>query len=198
MGEDVGEPPENSQPAPPVESSATGPTRKRTLVVTGLVATAVAVLVASTVIWFAGRPAPAVKRIAQIPTLVTSTTTAKESRSDYRRIAVYHCRKGTLYPQCKGKVITTEQRERLRLALLALPQVEEVVFRDAHQAFESLARDGFDVRPFRLEDMPESFQVYLKPGAEYRMVARIADAMPGVANVIGRHCILTIFCSGAI
>ncbi|MFI6537394.1 permease-like cell division protein FtsX [Nonomuraea sp. NPDC050547] len=91
-------------------------------------------------------------------------------------------------PSCEGEAITKEQRLAVRRALLSAPWVETLVFEDQREAFKNFQADDLISesvkKVVRVQDMPESFRVKIRPGADYKSLIAEVKAMPGVVQVV--------------
>ncbi|WP_433249066.1 permease-like cell division protein FtsX [Streptosporangium sp. CA-135522] len=111
------------------------------------------------------------------------------------RVSVFFCKHGDPWPSCAGEGITETERENLRRALQARPEVESLTFEDRQQAWEDFQRQYKDddpelARAIVPEDLPESFRVRIKPDADPAAVARAASELPGVSTSVDQACAL--------
>ncbi|GII77793.1 hypothetical protein Sru01_27750 [Sphaerisporangium rufum] len=109
--------------------------------------------------------------------------------SDRPEVAVFLCKDDDAFPGCAGGAITAAERENLQRAMTTRPEVESVAFEDRKLAWESFRRRfpkyADEVRP---EDMPESFRLQLRPGANIPAVAQALSELPGVSNSVDQSC----------
>ncbi|MEZ0077039.1 permease-like cell division protein FtsX [Planotetraspora sp. GP83] len=111
--------------------------------------------------------------------------------SDRPKVAVFLCKDSDFWPGCKGGAVTEIERENIRRALEARPDVESVAYEDQRQAYENLRRDNKNTQLLTVivpEDLPESFRVQIRAGADFSAVARAASELPGVSNSIDQAC----------
>ncbi|MBB5082879.1 permease-like cell division protein FtsX [Nonomuraea endophytica] len=91
-------------------------------------------------------------------------------------------------PSCGGEAITKEQRLAVQRALRSAPWVETLVFEGQREAFKNFQADDLISesvkKAVRVQDMPESFRVKIRPGADYQSLIAEVKAMPGVAQVV--------------
>ncbi|MYS84834.1 permease-like cell division protein FtsX [Embleya scabrispora] len=90
---------------------------------------------------------------------------------------------------CSAGAVTYTQRDEVRAALQAMPQVEHVYFEDRHQAWELFrAQNGNTplVEAMTAEQLPESFRVKLKDPTTVAAVRSALDGRPGVASTMAQ------------
>lgn len=111
-----------------------------------------------------------------------------------KEITVSLCSDGDVYPACKGKGATERQKRAVRAALEDFPGVERVAFETKEAIYEKfraqLEEDGTSVSFITLEDMPESFRVYIGPDFDRRGFRTMAERLPGVSNAIDPACLI--------
>ncbi|MFF5204941.1 permease-like cell division protein FtsX [Streptosporangium sp. NPDC000396] len=109
-------------------------------------------------------------------------------------VSVFLCQKDSSFPACKGGEATEREKDDLLRTLRARPEVEDVTFQSQRQAWENFRAQNKDdavlLRAVAVEDMPESFQVRIRPGADYAAVARAASELPDVATAVDQACFL--------
>ncbi|WP_433220883.1 permease-like cell division protein FtsX [Microtetraspora malaysiensis] len=108
-------------------------------------------------------------------------------------IAVFLCNKHDAFPACKKRAATEDDRRRIPQVLMLLPGVEYVTFESQMEAYEKFRANGTDSRlvdVVKPADLPESFRVKMKPGADHKMVVGVAQHLPGVSNVVDSACVL--------
>jgi hypothetical protein len=109
------------------------------------------------------------------------------------QVSVFLCKENDVFLSCQGGAITETERADLRRALEKRPDVEGVSFEDQQQAWENFRRNMSDqpelVRTVTPDDLPESFRVQIRPGAEFSAVARAASKFPGVSNSVDGACL---------
>ncbi|MFC6079645.1 permease-like cell division protein FtsX [Sphaerisporangium aureirubrum] len=162
-----------------------------------LVAAGVAVVLAGAVTASGARDEPADSPAVMMPMAFTGTY-----REGGPEIAVFLCTEDSPYPSCGGRwatpgagggrAVTPEQIQAVRRALIAMPQVRSVTFRDKATAYVEF-REDFDsdealLDAVSVEDMPLTFQLRMQPGTDWRAVMRAAQAMPGVSNTVDLKC----------
>ncbi|WP_433418083.1 permease-like cell division protein FtsX [Microtetraspora malaysiensis] len=107
-------------------------------------------------------------------------------------IMVFLCGKNDAFPACKKRAATEDDRRRIRQVLELLPGVESLRFESQMQAYEKFRANGTDSRlldAIKPTDLPESFRVKVKQGADRKMVVGVAQHLPGVSNVVDTECI---------
>lgn len=112
--------------------------------------------------------------------------------SDPPDVSIYLCTEVSAFPRCEGGAVTAGEKEKVRRMLAARPEVRKVVFEDRRTAWENFRRDvdpPEQVKDTTLENMVESFRVWLEPGADPASVARAASALPGVSNSVMEACL---------
>lgn len=123
-------------------------------------------------------------------------------------ISAFLCQDHTAIPECgakreisdngdmmvteEGKAATKSQRKAIRALIDALPEVESYVFEDQETAYENFRRSYQDnkrlLEATRVRDMPESFQITLKAGADESRVLAKLRRQPGMSQVVFRPC----------
>jgi cell division transport system permease protein len=96
----------------------------------------------------------------------------------------------------KGDV-TEAQRDQLRDELVAMPEVERVVFESKEEAYERF-KEQFRDTPEIVENtsadvLPESFRVKLRDPKKFEVVASAFAERPGVDNVVNQRELLRDF-----
>ncbi|MFI6457303.1 permease-like cell division protein FtsX [Streptosporangium amethystogenes] len=113
--------------------------------------------------------------------------------SGYADVSVFLCRQDDFRPNC-DHVVTEDEKAEIRRALEARPEVERVLFEDRRQAWEKFRSQYADnptlVKAIAVEDMPESFRAWLRPGADSNAVARAMGGLPGASHAIDGPCLL--------
>ncbi|MFI6604513.1 permease-like cell division protein FtsX [Nonomuraea sp. NPDC050536] len=103
-------------------------------------------------------------------------------------VRVFLCGKGSAMPNCKGKGITEVQIQRLQSVLKSPPGVEETYYEDQAAAYKNFQEENADnpglVKATKVQDLPTSFRVRLKTGADPQQVIRAAMDQPGVAQIV--------------
>jgi hypothetical protein len=91
-----------------------------------------------------------------------------------------------------GKAITNAQKDSLRKLIEAMPEVASFVFEDRKTAYENFRlANKFQsklLQQIKAEDMPESFRLVLKPGADRAKVTRELRRQPGVRSIAYNGC----------
>lgn len=135
--------------------------------------------------------------------LSTSSTLSRENivamamsgpeQSGYADVSVFLCKQDDLFPTC-GHVMTEDEKAEMRRTLETRPEVERVFFEDRRQAWEKFRSQNADnpalVKAIAVEDMPESFRAWIRPGADSKAVARAMGELPGVSNALDTSCML--------
>lgn len=93
--------------------------------------------------------------------------------------------------------VTEAQRDQLRDELVAMPEVERVVFESKEEAYERF-KEQFKDTPEIVENtspdvLPESFRVKLKDPKKFEVVASAFAERPGVDNVVNQRELLRDF-----
>lgn len=113
---------------------------------------------------------------------------------DKIEISVFLCTEHTTGGQCeKGKATTAAQREDIRAALEANPEVAQVFYESKEEAFEEFRRvfaDSPILGSRTADQMQDSFRIKLKNPENYQGVAGEASGLPGVQNVQDLHSLL--------
>ncbi|WP_433435782.1 permease-like cell division protein FtsX [Nonomuraea sp. CA-141351] len=124
------------------------------------------------------------------------------------QINVFLCAKASPLPACgaeresqenggfkvtkDGKAATAAQKRAIDKTIKATPGVQEVFFEDQAAAFENFRRQHRDnkklLQAVRVGDMPETFQVMLKPEVEWPPVVSKLRKQPGVSQVLYAPC----------
>ncbi|MER5628591.1 permease-like cell division protein FtsX [Streptosporangium sp. NPDC002544] len=124
--------------------------------------------------------------------IVTMAMSGPEQSGD-ADVSVFLCKQHDPFPKC-DHVMTEGERAEIRRTLEARPEVKRVLFEDQQQAWENFRSQNTDkpalLQAIAVEDMPESFRAWLRPGADPKVVARAMGELPGVSNAIDRHCLL--------
>jgi Cell division protein len=162
--------------------------RRPALAVAGAAVAAVAV--AGGLVFF--RP------VAPTATPAAGTAYAAQTTSTAGDISVFLCTKTSPYPPCRGdspgagRAATQEEIKAVGRMLRSRPEVDSVIFEDRQTAFENFKRMYQDNKVLlaatKPDDLPESYRVYLKPGADPHLLVESVQAMPGVATVIDQRC----------
>lgn len=113
---------------------------------------------------------------------------------DKIEISVFLCTEHTRGGMCEeGKATTDAQREDIRAALEANPEVEQVFYESKADAFEEFKRvfaDSPIIGSRTVDEMQDSFRVKLKNPENYAGVVAEAKGMQGVQNVQDLHKVL--------
>jgi cell division transport system permease protein len=125
---------------------------------------------------------------------VDSTRTYWQSKVE---ISVYLCTALSPNKNCHGAV-TQAQQQQLTQTLTAMPQVQNVQYVSATQAYAlfkaSMSNDPAYVSTVKEGDIPPSLEIKLRnPSADYRIVASAVQGAPGVESVIDEMTILDKF-----
>ncbi|MEV0752732.1 permease-like cell division protein FtsX [Streptosporangium sp. NPDC050280] len=114
-------------------------------------------------------------------------------QSGYADVSVFLCKQDSPFPIC-DHAATEDEQEEIRRALEVRPDVERVFFKDSQQAWKEFQSQYADNPALReaiaVEDMPESFRAWLRPGTDSRAVARAMGELPGVSNAVDTPCML--------
>ncbi|MGI5285469.1 permease-like cell division protein FtsX [Nonomuraea polychroma] len=101
--------------------------------------------------------------------------------------------KGTPELVKEGKATTSRQKASITKLIEAMPEVQSYVFEDRKTAYENFRRDNKAnkalIEATRVEDMPESFRLTLKPEADWSKVADELMRQPGVSTVVYSPCV---------
>ncbi|GAA2301803.1 hypothetical protein GCM10010149_58860 [Nonomuraea roseoviolacea subsp. roseoviolacea] len=95
-------------------------------------------------------------------------------------------------PSRHGKAITNADLKKLEQQIKAMPEVREVRFEDQAHAYAQFKRSFTGNKALlsatKVEDMPQSFRISLKPGVDtYKVAPRLHR--PGVAQVVVERCL---------
>jgi hypothetical protein len=93
----------------------------------------------------------------------------------------------------EGKATTGRQKASIRKLIETMPEVQSYVFEDRKTAYENFGGDDKTSEALsqvtRVEDMPESFRLTLKPEADWSKVADELMRQPGVSTVVYSPCL---------
>ncbi|MFI6795141.1 permease-like cell division protein FtsX [Streptosporangium canum] len=168
------------------------PSRRRSRV--PLRVTAVALAVAAT--------AFGVVRLATLPPAspmsqgetIVAMSMSGEAPGGRAEVSVFLCKGKDPFPNCEGGKITETEKENLVRMLEARPEVKSVTFEDQRTAWENFQQQNQDdpqlINGIVPEDMPESFRVRTREGANSLAVARAAHELPGVSTAVDLPCLL--------
>lgn len=121
----------------------------------------------------------------------------KGSWYDKIQVAVYLCTKSDASPNCTpGEDATEAQKNAIKSALEANPDVEQVFFETKEQAYKEYQRlyaNSSLEHALTVEEMPESFRVKLKNPEQYQSVRTAVGSLPGVQKVQDLHKLLDPF-----
>lgn len=113
---------------------------------------------------------------------------------DKAEVSVFLCVKESRGGTCAGAPTTPAQREAVRAALEAHPDVQLPVYYenqvDAFTEFKKTYADTPLVDSLGVDQIQDSFRVKLKDPARYQAVVAAAQRMPGVQNVQDLHTVL--------
>ncbi|TDE54618.1 hypothetical protein E1295_14535 [Nonomuraea mesophila] len=120
------------------------------------------------------------------------------------RIAVFLCLKGTHIPACggegingsgtkQGKAATEAELKAIEELIAKMPEVESYVFEDQEAAYKNF-RSAYKsneklLESAKVEDMPRSFRLTLRSGADRVRVVGKLEGQPGVAQIIDGTCV---------
>ncbi|MDP4503714.1 permease-like cell division protein FtsX [Nonomuraea turcica] len=126
---------------------------------------------------------------------------ASAERLSEPRLSVFLCGKGSTLPACaaeresrgkdklsakRGREATNAQKTAIRKLIEAMPEVHSYVFEDKKAAYENFIRaynsNKALVEATRVEDMPESFRLVLKPNTDWAETVATLKRQPGVAS----------------
>ncbi|MFF5204943.1 permease-like cell division protein FtsX [Streptosporangium sp. NPDC000396] len=115
----------------------------------------------------------------------TSTTAQATSVPGREEISVFLCARNSPFPQCKGQ---KADKAKIAEALRSRPDVERIRFESKAEAYKNFRanfkNDSVLLAAVRLEDMPESFRVVPRSGADRAAIIAAAEKVPGVITVI--------------
>jgi len=113
---------------------------------------------------------------------------------DKIEVSVFLCVKDLPGGQCdSGQDATQAQRDAIRAALIADPDVASVYYEgkaEAYAEFKSTYAGSPILDTLKPEQMQDSFRVKLTDPKNYQGVVTQAKAMPGVQNVLDLHTVL--------
>ncbi|GLW95968.1 permease-like cell division protein FtsX [Microtetraspora sp. NBRC 16547] len=109
-------------------------------------------------------------------------------------LSVFLCGKNDAFPACKNKgAITQEQKDKLKLTIESMPDVQRVDFEDKLQAYKIFQEQGNNAlltSVITAEEMPESFRVKLKDPDKAKAVEESLKGQAGVSNIVNQREIL--------
>ncbi|WP_431913530.1 permease-like cell division protein FtsX [Nonomuraea jabiensis] len=124
--------------------------------------------------------------LAGMSVLAGTPAAAEVSAGDEWEIAVFLCTPATY--GCHKRGATAKQKQALRTFLESRPELSDVRFVDRASAYESFRRDFAGnktlLKAVRAKDLPESFRLRVKKGADPDRVRREVHRRPGVGEVI--------------
>ncbi|MET7463801.1 permease-like cell division protein FtsX [Nonomuraea sp. NPDC005501] len=114
-------------------------------------------------------------------------------------VTVFLCEPFSDTPPCKRyearsdtSGISIEDITKLNRTIMAMPRVREVRFESQVEAYQEFKRAYADNKTLldatKVEDMPQSFRVYLKPDADSTKVAAALARQPGVSQTMDGRC----------
>ncbi|MGN9842928.1 permease-like cell division protein FtsX [Nonomuraea sp. H19] len=152
----------------------------------------------------------AFRTMAGVQSVVDQASTAAElSRwAPKADISVFLCQKESVWRACggaltsrgktdvkvtkKGKGVTNAQREAIQELIRNRPEVQSFFFETQVEAYENFQREHKDnkalVQATKVEDLPESFRIELRPGAEADKLISALARQPGVSGVTDHLC----------
>ncbi|NRQ30696.1 hypothetical protein HII36_02430 [Nonomuraea sp. NN258] len=99
---------------------------------------------------------------------------------------------GSAEAAATGQAPTTAQIKALTTKIRAMPEVESWHFEDQKAAYEKFKRINGDnpslMKAIRVSDMPQSFRLILKLGADRGSVVEQLRGLAGVAEVVDQKC----------
>lgn len=135
----------------------------------------------------------------QQPEVDTAALSQESAKAD---VSVFLCNKASAYPACakRPKGATSKDITAIQRALKAIPGVEVILFEDRKAAFDNFRRtaDKTLASVARVEDMPESFRIKMKPDASAARLIATVRRMRGVARVIDHRCTEQVLATGEI
>ncbi|NUS04669.1 MAG: hypothetical protein HOV97_19165, partial [Nonomuraea sp.] len=115
------------------------------------------------------------------------------------QINVFLCQPSSVTPACasgRQKGVTKAQKGKIVALLRAAPEVESVVFQDRETAYKSFTESFRDnkslVAATRVEDLPESYRVRMRPGADRTALVGALSRQRGVSSVIDGRCLAEV------
>ncbi|MEU6782601.1 permease-like cell division protein FtsX [Nonomuraea angiospora] len=124
--------------------------------------------------------------LVSTPAAADPVTAPEVSVSDEWEIAVFLCTPTTY--GCHKRGATAKQKQALRTFLESRPELSGVRFVDRASAYESFRRDFAGnktlLKAVRAKDLPESFRLRVKKGADRDRVLDAAVRRPGVGDAI--------------
>ncbi|MEU1736085.1 permease-like cell division protein FtsX [Streptosporangium sp. NPDC020145] len=127
---------------------------------------------------------------------VVAMSVGAMDESDTSSVNVFLCLSGdaTVHPGCAGGKATETEKAGIQRALQGRPEVESVSFRDQRTAYEGFQRQYEDKNPallktVKITDMPETFIVQVRPGADRAALLGAASELPGVAVAVDAVCL---------
>ncbi|MEV0235078.1 permease-like cell division protein FtsX [Nonomuraea sp. NPDC050786] len=103
-------------------------------------------------------------------------------------VAVFLCTKSAQEPKCQGRDATREEKDAINRTLSELSQIKEMVFReqgDAYRDFRAaFAHNKAVLDAVKATDVPRSFWLKLREGADWRDVEKALRGTSGVLGVV--------------
>ncbi|MEV0199834.1 permease-like cell division protein FtsX [Nonomuraea sp. NPDC050691] len=126
------------------------------------------------------------------------------SLRDLADLTAFLCNTSSVQPACdryaasktskRGRAITATDLTKLQEQLRAMPEVRKVHFEDQGEAYakfkKSYSANKAMLSAVKVEDMPMSFRIFLRPGADAAKVGAKVRSRPGVAQVIEMRCVV--------
>ncbi|MBG0819802.1 hypothetical protein HS048_03420 [Planomonospora sp. ID91781] len=161
------------------------------------VATAAAVAVAAFTAARVALPGPTGPELTKEHIIAMAMAGAAPERTGMAHISVFLCKAHDPFPQCAGDGVTETGKEEIRRTLDALPEVEAVVSEDRRTAYANFRAQNREntalLNAIRMEDLPESFRVWIVDPTDRRMSEKVRGAvagLPGISNVVDSFCLL--------
>lgn len=103
-------------------------------------------------------------------------------------MAVFLCSKAVPKEHlCQGRNVTAEETKAVQAVVRQLPEVESVIFIDQVSAYENFQRDFFHNKALLdsvgVIDLPTSFRLTIRDGADRDQVSRALRGVAGIQNV---------------
>ncbi|WP_207730956.1 permease-like cell division protein FtsX [Aestuariimicrobium ganziense] len=118
----------------------------------------------------------------------------KDRWYDQIEISVFLCVKDSTSGNCEpGQDVTQSQKDAIKKALEANPEVEKVMFEskeEAYRDFQETYKDSPIADDLTVDQMQESYRIKLKDPEQYQGVVTEAMGLPGVQNVQDMHTVL--------
>ncbi|MYW00039.1 permease-like cell division protein FtsX [Streptomyces sp. SID3343] len=98
-------------------------------------------------------------------------------------VSVFLCAVDDDTPSCDRKQVTADQRSTIRATLARFPEIENIFYESAAEAYQSARIMGLPIGDAPVERMPESFRVKLKNPSTFSENLAALRGTPGISLV---------------